>query len=80
VKVNNASQLTCNVTLNSITGNSTIKLRKNAGNAGPTLSIGGNATGNFNDNTDMYTAAATDSMNYQIATGSILSTDCREQS
>jgi hypothetical protein len=40
VTVNNAfkfSQLTCNVTSNSITGNSTVNLRKNAGNAGPTL-------------------------------------------
>ena len=50
--VNNAfkfSQLTCNVTSNSITGNSTVNLRKNAGNAGPALSIGANATGIFND-------------------------------
>ena len=73
VTVNNAfkfSQLTCNVTSNSITGNSTVNLRKNAGNAGPTLSIGANATGIFNDNTDTYTAAATDAMNYQIVTGS----------
>ena len=71
--VNNAfkfSQLTCNVTSNSITGNSTVNLRKNAGNAGPTLSIGANATGIFNDNTDTYTAATTDAMNYQIVTGS----------
>ena len=71
--MNNAfkfSQLTCNITSNSITGNSTINLRKNAGNAGPTLSIGANATGIFNDNTDTYTAAATDAMNYQIVTGS----------
>ena len=41
-----------------------------AGNAGPTLSIGVNAIGIFNDNTDTYTAAATDAMNYQIVTGS----------
>ena len=71
--VNNAfkfSQLTCNVISNSITGNSTVKLRKNAGNTGLTLSIGANATGIFNDNTDTYTAAATDAMNYQIVTGS----------
>ena len=71
--VNNAfefSQLTCNVTSNSITGNSTVNLRKNAGNAGPTLSISANATGIFNDNTDTYTAAATDAMNYQIVTAS----------
>ena len=69
--MNNAfkfSQLTCNVTSNS--GNSTVNLRKNAGNAGPTLSIGANATGIFNDNTDTYTAAATGAMNYQIVTGS----------
>jgi hypothetical protein len=72
VTVNNAfkfSQLTCNVTSNSITGNSTVNLRKNAGNAGPTFSIGANATGIFNDNTDTYTGAA-DAMNYQIVTGS----------
>jgi hypothetical protein len=41
-----------------------------AGNAGPTLSIGANATGIFTDNTHTYTAAATDAMNYQIVTGS----------
>jgi hypothetical protein len=73
VIVNNAfkfSQLTCNVTSNSITGNSTVNLRKNAGNAGPTLSIGANATGIFNDNTDTYTVAATVATNYQIVTGS----------
>jgi hypothetical protein len=73
VTVNNAfkfSQLTCNVTSNSITGNSTVNLRKNAGNAGPTLLIGANSTGIFNDNSDTYTAAATDVMNYQIVTGS----------
>jgi hypothetical protein len=72
VTVNNAfkfSELICNVTSNSITGNSTVNLRKNAGNAGPTLSIGANA-GIFNDNTDTYTATATDAMNYQIVTGS----------
>jgi hypothetical protein len=72
VTVNNTfkfSELTCNVTSNSITGNSTVNLRKNAGNAGPTLSIGANATGIFNDS-DTYTAAATDAMNYQIVTGS----------
>jgi hypothetical protein len=70
--VNNAfkfSELTCNVTSNSITGNSTVNLRKNTGNAGPALSIGANATGIFNDS-DTYTAAATDAMNYQIVTGS----------
>ena len=73
VTVNNSfkfSELTCNVTSNSITGNSTVNLRKNAGNAGPTLSIGANATGIFNENTDTYTAAATDAMNYQVVTGS----------
>jgi hypothetical protein len=64
------SELTCNVTSNSITGNSTVNLRKNAGNADPSLSISANATGIFNDNTDTYTAAATDAMNYQIVTGS----------
>jgi hypothetical protein len=53
-----------------ITGNSIVNLRKNAGNAGPTLSIGANATGIFNDNADTYTAAATDAMNYQIVTAS----------
>jgi hypothetical protein len=47
-----------------------VNLRKNAGNAGPTLSIGANATGIFNDNADTYSAAATDAMNYQIVTGS----------
>jgi hypothetical protein len=34
------------------------------------MAISANATGIFNDNTDTYTAAATDAMNYQIVTGS----------
>ena len=62
--------MSCNVSSNSITGNSTVNLRKNAGNADPALSIGANATGIFNDNTHTYTAAATDAVNYQIVTGS----------
>jgi len=71
--VNNAfrfSQLTCNVTSNSITNTTTINLRANAGNTGVALSIGANTTGIFTDATDTYTAAATDAMNYQIMTGS----------
>jgi hypothetical protein len=73
VTVNNAfkfSQLTCNVTSNSITNASTINLRANAGNAGPALSITASTTGIFNDSTDTYTANTTDAMNYQIVTGS----------
>ena len=73
VTVNNAfkfSQLTCNVTSNSITNTTAINLRANAGNTGVTLSIGANTTGIFTDNTHTYTAAATDAMNYQIVTGS----------
>ena len=62
--------LNLHVTSNFITGNWTINMRKNAGNTGPTFSIGADATGIFNDNTDTYTAAATDAMNYQIVTGS----------
>jgi hypothetical protein len=34
------------------------------------MAISANATGIFNDNTDTYTAASTDAMNYQIVTGS----------
>jgi hypothetical protein len=64
VTVNNAfkfSELTCNVTSNSITSASTINLRANAGNPanGPTLSITASTTGIFNDSTDTYIAAAT---------------------
>jgi hypothetical protein len=53
VTVNTAfqfSQLTCNVTSNGITNASTINLRTNSGNAGPTVSITGSTTGIFNDN------------------------------
>jgi hypothetical protein len=63
--MNNAfkfSQLTCNVTSNSITSNSAVNGRKDAGNAGLTLSIGANSTGIITDTTDTYTAAATDAM------------------
>ena len=59
VTVNTAfqfSQLTCNVTSNGITNASTINLRANSGNAGPTVSIIGSTTGIFNDNTDTYSA------------------------
>jgi hypothetical protein len=73
VTVNNAftfSQLTCNVTSNSITNASTINLRANAGNAGPSVSITASTTGVFVDSTDTYTANTTDAMNYQIVTGS----------
>jgi hypothetical protein len=38
--------------------------------AGVALSIDGNTTSIFTDNTHTYTAAATDAMNYQIVTGS----------
>jgi hypothetical protein len=72
VTVNNAfkfSELTCNVTSNSITNTTTINLRANAGNTGVALSIGANTTGIFTDATDTYTAA-TDAMNYQLQTGS----------
>jgi hypothetical protein len=73
VTVNTAfqfSQLTCNVTSNSITNASTINLRANSGNAGPAVSITGSTTGIFNDNTDTYSAATTDAINYQVVTAS----------
>jgi hypothetical protein len=73
VTVNTAfqfSQLTCNVTSNGITNASTINLRANSGNAGPAVSITGSTTGIFNDNTDTYSAATTDAMNYQVVTAS----------
>ena len=73
VTVNTAfqfSQLTCNVTSNGITNASTINLRANSGNAGPTVSITGSTTGIFNDNTDTYSAATTDAIDYQVVTGS----------
>jgi hypothetical protein len=57
VTVNTAfqfSQLTCNVTSNSITNASTINLRANSGNAGPAVSITGSTTGIFIDSTDTY--------------------------
>ena len=71
--MNNAfkfSQLTCNVTANSITNTTSINLRANGGNTGVALSIGANTTGIFTDNTHTYTAVPTDAMNYQIVTGS----------
>ena len=64
------SQLTCNVTSNSITNTTTINLRANSGNTGVALSIDANTTGIFTDNTHRYTGAATNAMNYQIVTGS----------
>jgi hypothetical protein len=73
VTVNTAfqfSQLTCNVTSNGITNASTINLRANSGDEGPTVSITGSTTGIFNDNTNTYSAATTDAMNYQVVTAS----------
>jgi len=64
------SQLTCNVTSNGITNASTINLRANSGNAGPAVSIIGSTTGTFSDNTDTYSAATTDAINYQVVTAS----------
>ena len=55
VTVNNAfrfSELTCNVTSNSITNTTTINLRANVGNTGVALSIGAN--GIFTDNTRIH--------------------------
>jgi hypothetical protein len=51
-------------------GGSTINLRANSGNAGPTVSITGSTTGIFNDNTNTYSAATTDAINYQVVTAS----------
>jgi 7-cyano-7-deazaguanine synthase in queuosine biosynthesis len=65
VTVNNTfkfSELTCNVTSNSITNTTTINLRANAGNTDVALSVDANTTGIFTDNTHTYTAAATDAM------------------
>jgi hypothetical protein len=74
VTVNSAftfSQLLANVISNSITSASTLTLRANGGNAGSVaVSIPGNSTGVFVDNTYTYTAATTDAMNYKLATGS----------
>ena len=64
------SQLTYNVTYNGITNASTINLRANSVNAGPAVSIIGSTTRSFNDNTDTYSAATTDAINYQVVTAS----------
>jgi hypothetical protein len=73
VTVNTAfqfSQLTCNITSKGITNASTVNLRANSGNAGPAVSITGSTTGIFIDNTDTYSAATTDAINYQVVTAS----------
>lgn len=74
VTVNSAftfSQLLANVASNGMTNASTLTLRANAGNAGSvSVSIGASSTGVFVDNTDTYTAATTDAMNYKLATAS----------
>ncbi|MGA8083556.1 MAG: hypothetical protein WB988_17015, partial [Candidatus Nitrosopolaris sp.] len=57
-------------TSNGITNASTINLRANSGNAGPTVSITGSTTGIFIDNTNTYSAATTDAINYQVVTAS----------
>ena len=64
------SQLGCNVEGNGITNPCTLNLRANAGNAGPTVSIPGNSTGQFFDNINTYSALSTDQMAYQIVTAS----------
>lgn len=74
VTVNNAyifSQLGCNVlSPNGITAASTVKLRANAGNSGPSVSITASTAGLFFDNSNTYTSSSTDAMNYQLITGS----------
>jgi hypothetical protein len=53
-----------------MTNASTVTLRANGGNTSVSVSIGASLTGVFVDNTDTYTAATTDAMNYKVATGS----------
>ena len=77
VTVNSAfqfSQLTINITSDSITSapSLTVNLRANSGNTGVAVSASNAQTGVLSDSTDTYTAGTTDSMNYQIVTGTSL--------
>jgi len=47
----------------------TVNLRANSGNTGVAVSASNAQTRVLSDSTDTYTAAITDSMNYQIVTG-----------
>ena len=61
---------------NTINGTSTINVRKNAANAGLSLTIGHNATGTFENTTptDTVTVAAGDKLNYQTVPGAATGT------
>lgn len=64
------SELTINVQSNGITNASTLTLRANGADTSLAVSIGNQQTGVVSDsiNTDNYTAASTDQMNYKLVT------------
>jgi len=64
------SELTINVTTNTVTAASTLTLRANAAAAGlVSASVTANGTGVFSDSTHTYVAAATDLMDTRLVTG-----------
>ncbi len=64
------SHLRAYVGTNSITPSTTVKLRLNNADAGPTVSIGSSATGEFTDTTNGFLCASeTDKVNYCVVTG-----------
>ena len=63
------SNLTINVTTNTVSATSTLNLRKNGANSTISVSITASTTGRFTDSTNVEKVSTTDTLNYQIITG-----------
>jgi hypothetical protein len=64
------SQLTVQVTANTVNGTSTIRTRKNGASGAQSVSIGASTTGFFTDSTNSdFNLVSTDDINYQVVTG-----------
>lgn len=63
------SELSANVSANTITANSTLKLRKNTADATQLITIASSTTGFFSDSTNTDFIISTDDVDYQLITG-----------
>ena len=68
------SKLYVRVTGNTINGTSSINVRKNALNAGMSLTVGPNATGVFENTVNTVSVAAGDKLSYQFVPGAATGT------
>jgi hypothetical protein len=64
-----ASSLYIRISANSVSATSTLNIRKNGADSSVTLSIGSNATGEFEDTLNTESIASGDLLNYKLVTG-----------